>query len=693
MVLPISPDPGDSPRNRRRLFAVSLAVLVVAAGVVATFLQPTARADAGPKTFTSEADLAAFLQDGGSGYGTFASPRRVAEPVAVDRAVGSEAVADAAAGSAGSRAADYSTTNVQVAGVDEADIVKSDGRYVYALSAGEIVVVDAYPPETARVLARIVWSGEVPRNLYLDGDRLVAIGEPGVALPVHGDRVVSDVAIEPGTGGGVPHLPTTVVRVYDVSEPGEPRMQRQVRVNGTYRDSRMIGDHVYVILEAPVRWDGDRPVVPTFHPDQQGFPEIRYFDSYDVGYRYTNILSIDAHDDDAEVANEAYLLGRTAEVYVSQDNLYIVTPHRIHPKEQFSRLLDEVVLPTTPPDVDRQIQSIRRSAQSLDDKREAIQEVVRRWVGDEMRVTEAFRERLEDFHRDIARENDKSNVHRIALDGTSIDHRATGEVRGEPLDQFSMDEHRGHLRIATTSGGWRDRANHVFVLDMGMEVAGSVEGLAPGERIYSARFMGDRAYLVTFVRIDPLFAIDLSDPQDPDVLGELKIPGVSDYLHPYDEDHLIGVGRSTGPTGGGFDGVKVALFDVSDPTQPKEQAKHIVEGRGTSTEVTRDHKAFLFDRDRDLMVLPIRTVDLDGDGVSRHRGPTWQGAYAFRVDPADGFEQLGRITHADGPADLDPAKHVRRSILMDDHLYTVSPSAIQAHDLPGLDRSARVLLR
>ncbi|MDI6884716.1 MAG: beta-propeller domain-containing protein, partial [Hadesarchaea archaeon] len=167
-------------------------------------------------------------------------------------------------------------------------------------------------------------------------------------------------------------------------------------------------------------------------------------------------------------------------------------------------------------------------------------------------------------------ETETTIIHKISIANGTIEYKSQGEVPGQVLNQFSMDEYQGYFRIATTTG-WMGQ-NNVYVLDGNLDIVGRLEGLAPGESIYSARFIGSRAYLVTFKKVDPLFVIDLEDPKNPRALGELKIPGYSDYLHPYDETHLIGVGKDTVDMGSfaWYQGIKIALFDVSDPENPRE---------------------------------------------------------------------------------------------------------------------------
>ena len=196
-----------------------------------------------------------------------------------------------------------------------------------------------------------------------------------------------------------------------------------------------------------------------------------------------------------------------------------------------------------------------------------------------------------------------TDLYAFALDNGQLTYSARGTVDGTLLNQFSLDEYGGNLRVATTvqdySRTGRGPSSKVTVLDGRMREIGSVGDLAPTQQIYAARFMGERLYLVTYRETDPLFVIDLADPGHPAVLGELHIPGFSSYLHPYDATHLIGVGKES--TRGGL---KLSLFDVADVHNPRLVSEERLGGYGSDSEVLRDHRAFLFDKEKDLLVLP-----------------------------------------------------------------------------------------
>ncbi|GAF69267.1 unnamed protein product, partial [marine sediment metagenome] len=403
-----------------------------------------------------------------------------------------------------------------------------------------------------------------------------------------------------------------VINIYDISDRENPVVEKEIEVDGSYYDARMIGDYVYVIITEyssniyrtmngnvtlcipEITIDDDTKQIP---PDQ-----IYYVDVPELSETMTHVLSINILD--GETNQKSFMLGSSQSMYVSQNNIFLTSQHY------------EYINP------------------------------------------------LEDF---TGGSRQTTILHKISIDAGDISYAAQGEVPGSILNQFSMDEHNGFFRIATTVGSvWDGQStNNIYILDDTLERVSEIEDIAPGERIYSARFMGGKAYLVTFKKVDPFFTIDLSDPYNPQILGELKIPGYSDYLHPYDENHIIGIGKDTvepdeGETWGRdfawYQGIKIALFDVSDFENPKEVAKIIIGDRGTDSPALYDHKAFLFDRERELLVIPIRLCEIsdeikeqnNGDTGSIYGEATFQGAYVYRLSLEDGFELKGRITHAEG---------------------------------------------
>ncbi|NLC69621.1 MAG: copper amine oxidase, partial [Clostridiaceae bacterium] len=307
---------------------------------------------------------------------------------------------------------------------------------------------------------------------------------------------------------------------------------------------------------------------------------------------------------------------------------------------------------------------------------------------------------------------EKTLVYKFALDEGNVVYQGKGEVPGRLLNQFSMDESGDYFRIATTTGqAWRNdeftSRNNIYVLDEMLEITGKIEDIAPGEQIYSVRFMGNRAYMVTFKTTDPLFVIDLADPASPKILGALKIPGYSDYLYPYDENHIIGFGKDTVEVKGQayYLGMKIALFDVTDVSNPVQKFSKIIGDRGTESEVLRNHKALLFSKEKGIMAFPVTVMEVKGEnkfnspGIPEYGQFTFQGAYVYEVDIEKGFILKGRITHLSNEDYLKAGrdcyendKNINRILYIKDVLYTLSNSMVKASGLADLEEINQVVI-
>jgi uncharacterized secreted protein with C-terminal beta-propeller domain len=264
-----------------------------------------------------------------------------------------------------------------------------------------------------------------------------------------------------------------------------------------------------------------------------------------------------------------------------------------------------------------------------------------------------------------------------------------------------MDEYNGYFRIATTSTREHRLENNLYVLDPDLEMAGELENLAHGENLHSARFMGEKCYLVTFKKTDPLFVIDLSVPYLPAVLGELKIPGYSDYLHPYDETHLIGVGKETEAAEYGdfawYQGLKLSLFDVTNATEPKQMDKTVIGDRGTDSEALSNPKAFLFDNSRNLLVIPVNLAVVNRTlyeaGPSAYGEFVWQGAYVYNITLDGGFLLRGTLTHVDNQTSPENSAYwITRALYIENTLYTISDEIIQLNSYDDLTLIAQINL-
>jgi uncharacterized secreted protein with C-terminal beta-propeller domain len=498
---------------------------------------------------------------------------------------------------------DYSTTNVQVRGVDEADIIKTDGTYIYVVTGNSLKILHAYPAKTATIISAQMFYG-TPQSLYVNGDRLVLICSE--------ETPVESWNCNKGSCSNYPpKKPKTRVFVYSVSDPAHPDLVREIGIDGYYKDSRMVGTCLYFVTTEAIRTsDGiDFPQIQDSEKGTSVLP-VYYFDRKDREFSWTTVGAVDVRSD-KPVKARTFLVGSAGTVYVSPTHLYIAIP--------------------TPGDY---------------------------------------------------RNPDATSIYSFAIDEDRMTFTAEGSVDGTLLSQYSMDEYGGNLRVATTVQDYTSRTSSTYskvsVLDDRLNVVGTVANIAPGERIYAARFLGERLYLVTFRETDPFFVIDLRNPERPKILGELHIPGFSSYLHPYDATHIIGIGMQS--TRGGL---KMALFDVADVRNPELVDEEYIGDYGSDSEVLDDPKAFLFDKEKDLLVLPVHIYEQQAYTTGHYQVVPppleWSGAMVYGVNPQKGFTQKGKVIHYTGP--VGSSTEVKRSLYIEDTLYTMSPEKIVMSDL------------
>jgi uncharacterized secreted protein with C-terminal beta-propeller domain len=454
----------------------------------------------------------------------------------------------------------HSETNEQSEGVSEGDIVKTDGKYLYAMSGEHIRIIEV-SGSSMKVVSTIklddIWGTE----FYLMGDKIAVIGQHHIPFA---RRAVEDDSIEPYHYWGGRN--STVLLVYDITDRAAPAQIRRVEQEGWSISTRVIGDVVYMVTNksvwAPFERADSEMIIPYAGDSDEGdgfepisFDRIYYIpDTDDTSYLIVGALDISSGD---AFEPSAYL-GAGSMIYMSRNALYIVQSSNWN-----WRGMDGGIGTTT------------------------------------------------------------TDILRFEIDGTNVGYTGKGSVSGFPINQYSMDEYNGFFRIATTQWGVGTR---VTVLDINLDVTGHTEDLEPDEMMHSMRFMGDMGYVVTFENTDPLFTIDLSDPYNPTVLGELKIPGFSQYLHPVGDGWLLGIGRHTtelfvrNPDGTeevvGFHdlGLKVSLFDVRDPHNPLE-ADVILLGEGWA-EVSHNPRAMLCDPARGLYGFTIDRWNDRGSGSS-----------------------------------------------------------------------------
>lgn len=601
-------------------------------------------------------------------------------------------------------AQDFSTTNLQVTGVDEADVIKNDGKFIYIIKANTLRIVEAYPAENLKELVSFTLGEEnetfTPTEMYVDGDQLTVIGSDYYyAEPVPMEGTSTSMIYPPYSS-----FNRTKVFVVDITDRTKPSVKRSVEFDGYYNTSRKIGGTLYMVMnfsyyppviyydyptaETTSSTVSPESIVPHMKDTKTGTDEmvapcsqIRILPK-EHNYNFLITAAVPLNDLTKDVSRSV-IVGTSENVYVSQNNLYVAGTD---------------------------------------------------WGGGYYRPYSDY----------------GTTVYRFELGNGTVEYKNKGKVPGHILNQFSMDEHNGYFRIATTKNEYVPGSlinNNVYVLDMTMKMVGKIENIAPGEKLYSARFMGNKAYLVTFKRVDPFFVLDLSVPSAPKIAGELKIPGYSEYMQPFDEKHILGFGYDVDESMIDPDsdfvpydakkGLKISMFDVSDISNPTEKFKTIIGTTGTTSEVLYNHKALLLDRSKQLMALPVTvyeapqtevcsdftystcptscqkvcvpssctfqdgikvcTADCDGaDSCVQvdfsYGKPVFDGAYVYNVSLSEGFALKGKVTHYNAEDEASLAtngytnyeKTIQRLLYIGENLYSVSQGVVKVNALADL---------
>lgn len=537
----------------------------------------------------------------------------------------------------GSKKDDYSKTNVQVENVDEADIVKTDGDYIYYTTGNKVFIVNA---KELKIISTIEIKENKkrfnPQEIFINNNKLIALGnfyEYEETVIKEGEPT-ADIAYEEDSArkaaysntARITNVNTAKAIVYDISDKENPRIIREVGLDGNYINSRMIGDNVFFISRrASYYYDGmkDEEMLPriqdtVLNEDTKtvACTDIAYFRGTDEqSYMLVGGFNVNNNE---EMSVETFF-GASQDVYASENNLYL--------------------------------------AQTVYDDN---------W-------------------------NANTTIYRFALINSQIVLQAKGEVQGYLNNQFSMDEYEGNLRLATTYTIREDTeenivgdadgvpvtsvsetmySNRLYVLDKELKEIGRIDDLAKDEQIYSVRFIGKMGYIVTFEQIDPLFVIDLSDPTNPQIKGELKIPGYSSYLHPYDENHIIGIGYNTKSNGHGGvtnDNMKMSMFDVSDVQNPKEMFSIDIGSQYVHSEILYNHKSLFYKKSENLIGFPVSY-----DGKSRIE--------IFKINLESGFERYAEILNNKGFGGIE------RAIYIGDTLYTLHYNRIISYNLNTFEK-------
>jgi len=558
-----------------------------------------------------------------------------------------------------------SDTNTQVDGVDEADFVETDGQYVYVAHNGQLTIVRT----DLTVASESALSGDVLGS-YLSGDRLTVITQTG------GGWYGPTVRIAAGYWGPWDWNPQTTLTVYDVSDRTAPEVVNQTVFDGGYQSSRSVDGVVYLVLQRSVDLPApeytETPVKGTADTDGQadallhrpwGGSDITAYRTYETWDAYVARVGPDIGDLALPHAYAVDADGNQLDLGLLAGAGDIVRPH----SEGHSALLTAI-------SVD--------SATDGTGFADSVGVLVSATGGAVYMTADAlYVASNESNHTDSGWSTD-TRIDRFAVAGTEIGWQANGVVSGTLINQFAMDERDGHLRVAThtvssqlVDGTWSTRNDSgIYVLDTAgntLDEVGQVSGLAPGERLYAARFIGDTGYLVTFLQTDPLFAVDLSDPADPVLLGELIVPGFSNYLQPVGDGLLLGIGQER-EAGTGRTHLHASLFDVSDGTNLTQiEREFLYPGYQWSwSNAQFDHHALLYSAEDGLLVVPVAGSGYDAQGGYRYD----QFLKVLRVTP-DGLDVVGEIHTADP---------VLRTVRIGDVLYAVGATSVTAYRVSDL---------
>lgn len=656
-------------RTRAWLLAIALGLMMLPAGAGARTLRHPSAARIRLRTFASCAQLVGYAREGlRISHGR---PERTVSTLPASSPVVAAPGAPAAGAPTSSGASGtpgYSTTNNQEPGVDEPDIVKTDGSTIFTVSQGTLYAVDA--TGAAPRLAGSLNLGAVGYNtqLLLWGRRLIAISDlypVPVGAPIPGGPV-APASAAPGVFPNY-YGAQTVVTEIDVSDPAAMKVTRTMSIEGSFVDARQNGSTARLVISS----QPSAVAYPLLRTQAKGWVPMMRFHSRTTGRRYTRavarcntirrptqfsglgmltILTVDLARGLYATDSES-LMADAMVVYGSQSSLYVATQKWIDPRTSVYR--------------------IPRSDSTVIDQFDA-------------------------------------------TDPLHTTYRASGEVPGFVLNQFSISEYNGYLRVATTSQPiwWgagppqTPSQSYVTVLASSGRLlvpVGQVSGLGAGQQIYSARFIDNAAYIVTFRQVDPLYTIDLSSPTAPRVAGQLELAGYSSYLHPLGNGLLLGIGQDVGANNEPA-GSQLELFDVSNPSAPKLLQRASL-GAGSSSEASYDHHAFLFWPPTQLAVLPVQIYPVTsnlpppvpppvpvGGGsavvstITTSPQPGFVGAIGFRVS-ASGISEVGTVAH-DAVSGYSPP--IRREIVIGSRLFTVSDGGVMASELTTLAREAFV---
>lgn len=531
--------------------------------------------------------------------------------------------------SAGLQPEGYGKTNIQVEGIDEADIIKNDGEYLYIVSesAKKLFIVKAAPAEEMKTVSEISFKENYSIDeIYLNDNKLITVGSfvdnktSAKSFAANGTAEIYEEY------AGVSR---TAVTVYDISDRTSPKELKLIEFDGMKISTRLLKDKLITACNyaVPIYKEEEtlkKKCIPSYYLSGERsfvpFQSIKILDSLKgkSNFLIIGIVDLTKLDDAPQVTA---VLGGGENAYCDNQNLYFTISNYSEGTE--TRSADGNTVSYTP------------GKQS-------------------------------------------TGIFMFDITGGAPQYKAYGEVGGAVDDQFSMDKNGGYFRIATTDSS---EGSKITVLDEKLQMVGEIGGLSKGERIYAVRFIGNTAYVITFRQTDPLLIIDLSDPENPTLKGELKIPGFSDYLHPYSENLLIGIGYD-GTESGTNGKMKVSLFDVSNPERPEEISKIIFNGMSVSSPAAYNHKAFLWFPYTKEFAIPVIKYDNTGAIAS------------YLSIMTVGQDNKLNITGSYGEkeSEFKAASEILRGTYIEDVIYTLSDSRVTAYDKKSQRQISSLLL-
>lgn len=568
--------------------------------------------------------------------------------------IGIDSVGSTESSSSSSNTKDYSTTNIQVENVDEADIVKTDGDYIYSISEDNVIITDAKDPKQPKVVATIQSEDDdIPEDIILYKDKLVVISTKGNQTQryYYNNRM------------------NTVVKIYNITSKEKPVLTKSYEMYEPYYTSRCIDNVLYVISSGNLRKEDDKIVVG-YNEDnmekEMSIDKIKYLKDVKTT-KQTLISTVDLNNETADIKLDSYLMN-ISNAYISENAIYLLNQKYNNDSKIPIKLLFGF-----------------KGVFGLEDYYEMDSE--------------------SGYYTEIYKFDIKENV----------EYKAKTKVKGKTINQYSLDEKDNHLRIAL----YDNDGSRVAIFDEDLKQIGISDNVAKGEKMYSSRFIGDKVYFVTYKTIDPLFVMDLSNETKPKVLGKLKIPGYSTYLHPYDENHIIGIGMETKEvinrnsngkvisTTAKVVGMKMALFDVSNVNSPVQISSVVIGDSRTTSAILTNPKALLFSKEKSLIAIPINNYSQDFEVTSSNNYETMinnytkygkpynaEGYFVYNINVQDGFKLKGVITHEKTNATYYYSNSkLLRGLYIDNNLYTVSETMIKVNELDSLKAVGELKLK